>query len=173
MRDGDYPEEALRPFRAVASKYLAGIWIALSGTVIISILSLEPSFIPEGQEASLWFQRSGSITTIGALFIGIFAENLRSRLRGQFMGTSMRCVFLVRSRFTSSLRPLDPLHSRLLERLSGVTETSSILGTSETNHRRSRKLFPHGLRTCRTAYLNSRAFAGSWSGHCGIGRRRR
>lgn len=101
MRDGDYPEEALRPFRAIARKYLAGIWIALSGTVIISILSLEPSFIPEGQEASLWFQRSGSITTIGALFIGIFAENLRTRLRGQFMGDiyAMRVFSEVKAHF--------------------------------------------------------------------------
>ncbi|WP_206208077.1 hypothetical protein, partial [Pseudomonas viridiflava] len=86
MRTGEYPEETLRPFRAIARRYLAAIWIAFSMTIIFFVLALSTSFTPEGQDASLWFQRSGSVTTIGALIIGIFAEKLKNRLRGQFMG---------------------------------------------------------------------------------------
>jgi hypothetical protein len=86
MRSGEYPEEALRPFRRIALKYLAGVWISLLLTLGVSLLTWSTELAPKGQDASLWFQRGGSITTIGALIIGIFAGRLRDSLRGKFLG---------------------------------------------------------------------------------------
>jgi hypothetical protein len=42
--------------------------------------------MPNSQTIPGWFQRSGSLTTIGAVIISIYATRMRDRLEGKFMG---------------------------------------------------------------------------------------
>jgi hypothetical protein len=86
MGGADYPADKLQPFRTVARRCLIWIWIALAAAVVVLFLALMPALMPTEQTIPLWFQRSGSITTIGALIIGIFVNRLRDELEGRFMG---------------------------------------------------------------------------------------
>lgn len=76
--------EKLKPFQDEANRCF--IWILVWMAVALSalIISLIPALIPGEQTLPGWFQRSGSITTIGALFISIYVNRMRDRLEGKF-----------------------------------------------------------------------------------------
>ncbi|MBP0943123.1 hypothetical protein V2K16_22865 [Pseudomonas alliivorans] len=90
----DFPEEKLRPFRREAKRCFFWIVIALSVAMSVLGLSLIPSLVPNGQSVPAWFQRSGSITTIGALVINLFVSRIRDGLEGRALGSIYgQCVF--------------------------------------------------------------------------------
>lgn len=85
MSDQEYPPEKLKPFEEEARKCFIKIWISLSLSVAVLVLALIPALIPDGQTVPGWFQRSGSLTTIGAIFISIYTTRMRERLEGKFL----------------------------------------------------------------------------------------
>lgn len=86
MTDQEYPAEKLKPFNDEARKCFVKIWISLAISVAVLVIALIPDLIPSGQTLPSWFQRSGSLTTIGAVIVGIYATRMRDHLEGKFMG---------------------------------------------------------------------------------------
>ena len=85
MTDQEYPAEKLKPFEDEARKCFLKIWISLALSVAVLVIALIPSLVPSSQTLPGWFQRSGSLTTVGAVIIGIYATRMRDRLEGKFL----------------------------------------------------------------------------------------
>jgi hypothetical protein len=87
MCEPEYPAEKLKPYRDEAWKCLGWVAFWLMLAIGVLVLSSIPGLFPASQTNAQWFQRSGSITTIGALVIGLFVTRLRDNLQGRSIGS--------------------------------------------------------------------------------------